>query len=83
MLTLPPYASISQGSLGLANFAWEKLNYKLMIIKIMIIKNDLPQAAEPPVVDAATRPGGVLLALKNSAGSSEGVALLATKRQQF
>ena len=54
-----------------------------MIIKIMIIKNHLPQAAGPLVKDAATRPGGVLLALKNSAGLSEGVALLAAKRQQL
>ena len=33
--------------------------------------------------DGITRPGGVLLAFKNSAGSSNGVALLAAKCQQL
>ena len=42
-----------------------------------------PPPVDAATLEAATRPGGMLLALKNSAGSSEGVALLATKRQQL
>ena len=42
-----------------------------------------PPPVDAATLEAATRPGGMLLALKNSVGSSEGVALLATKRQQL